>query len=84
MKPGGEVLKSPFEINHITNELEDLVSVIKSYDAEVRVILEDTGHYHLPVVSPLVENGIFVCTGKRSSNEEILFTKPSPRKNGQN
>lgn len=61
MKPGGEVLKPPFEINHITNELEDLLCIIKSYDEEVRVVLEDTGHYHLPVVSTLVENGIFVC-----------------------
>ena len=61
MKLGGEVLKPPFEIDHIANELEDLVAIIKSYDEEVRVVLEDTGHYHLPVVSPLVDNGIFVC-----------------------
>lgn len=28
---------------------------------EVRVILEDTGHYHWPVVTLLVEKGVFVC-----------------------
>lgn len=61
MKPGGEVLKSPFEINHTVNELESLATLIKSFDEEARVVLEDTGHYHLPVVAPLVENGIFVC-----------------------
>lgn len=61
MKPGGEVLKPPYEINHIANELEDLTALIKSLDEEVRVVLEDTGHYHLPVVSFLVENEIFVC-----------------------
>ena len=61
MKPGGEVLMPPFEINHTVDELESLVAVIKSFDEEVRVVLEDTGHYHLPVVSLLVENEIFVC-----------------------
>lgn len=61
MKPGGEVLKSTFEINHTADELKNLVTLIKSFDEEVRVVLEDTGHYHLPVVAPLVENGIFVC-----------------------
>ncbi len=61
MKPGGEVLKPPFEINHTLDELKSLAALIKSFDEEVRVILEDTGHYHLPVVAPLVENGIFVC-----------------------
>lgn len=61
LKPGGKVLKPPFEINHTANELENLVTLIESFDEEVRVVLEDTGHYHLPVVTPLVENGIFVC-----------------------
>lgn len=61
MKPGGEVLQPPFEINHTVNELENLVNLIKSFDEDARVVLEDTGHYHLPVVTPLVENGIFVC-----------------------
>ena len=61
IKPGDEVIKSPFEINHKVDELESLVALIKSLDEEVRVVLEDIGHYHLPVVATLVENGIFVC-----------------------
>ena len=60
MKPGGEVLKSPFEMLHSMESILALAKLIKSYDEEVRVILEDTGHYHLPVVTLLVENGIFV------------------------
>ncbi len=61
MKPSGEVLKSPFEISHTIDELKSLVALIKSYDEEVRVVLEDTGHYHFPIVATLAENGIFVC-----------------------
>lgn len=61
MKPCGEILKPPFEINHTANELDSLVSLIKSYDEETRVVLEDTGHYHLPVSTYLASHGIFVC-----------------------
>lgn len=61
MKPCGEVLKPPFEMLHSMDDMMHLVKLIKSYDEEVRVILEDTGHYHLPVVTLLTENAIFVC-----------------------
>ncbi len=62
LKPGGEVLRTPFEIQHTMKELLSLVNLIESYTEEVRVILEDTGHYHWPVVTLLVEKDIFVCT----------------------
>ena len=61
MKPGGEVLKTPFEMLHSMQSILHLVKLINSYEEEVRVILEDTGHYHLPVVTLLVEKGIFTC-----------------------
>lgn len=61
MKPGGEVLKTPFEMLHSMESILNLIKLINSYDEEVRVILEDTGHYHLPVVTLLVEKGIFIC-----------------------
>ena len=61
MKTGGEVLKTPFEMLHSMESILHLVKLINSYDEEVRVILEDTGHYHLPVVTLLVEKGIFTC-----------------------
>lgn len=61
MKPCGEVLKPPFEMLHSMENILNLAELIKSYNEEVRVILEDTGHYHLPVATLLAENGIFVC-----------------------
>lgn len=62
MKPGGEVLSAPFEVVHTKTELLNLVRIIKSQNEEVRVVMEDTGHYHLPVATLLVDNGIFVCS----------------------
>lgn len=61
LKPGGEVIKLPFEIDHTADELDSLVYLINSFDEETRVVLEDTGHYHLPVASYLSSHGIFVC-----------------------
>ncbi len=62
LKPCGEVLETPFEILHTMESMHSLVTLIKSYDEEVRVVLEDTGHYHLPVVALLADNDIFVHT----------------------
>lgn len=62
MKPGGEVLSAPFEVLHTKEELLNLVQIIKSQNEELRVIMEDTGHYHLPVAALLIDNGIFVCS----------------------
>ena len=47
---------------HTEESVSALVRLIKTYDEEVRVVLENTGHYHLPVVALLVDNGIFVHT----------------------
>ena len=62
LKPGGEVLETPFEMLHTMDSILSLVHLIRSYPEEVRVVLEDTGHYHRPVVTLLVENGVFVCS----------------------
>lgn len=61
MKPCGEVVKPPFDISHTADELECLVSLIKSFDEETCVVMEDTGHYHLPVAAYLSSHNIFVC-----------------------
>ena len=61
IKTKGEILAKPFDILHTMEGINALADKIKSYDEEVRVVLEATGHYHLPVLSLLVEKGIFVC-----------------------
>ena len=61
LKPGGEVLRTPYDIEHTAEEIGKLIRDIRSYDEEVRVVLEATGHYHLPVVAQLLEANIFVC-----------------------
>ena len=55
MKPGGEILTKPFDVLHNIESLNALTHQLQSYDEEVRVVLEATGHYHFPVMTMLSE-----------------------------
>lgn len=61
LKPYGEVISKPFEIQHVEQELKELSAMLLRLDDEVRVVMEATGIYHLPVLSYLQEKGIFVA-----------------------
>ena len=61
LKPCGEVIKPPYEIEHTADELDNLISLINSFDEETRVVMETIGHYHLPVAAYLSSHKIFVC-----------------------
>ena len=60
LKPYGEVLLSPTEIMHTEKEVTKLVDQILKLDEEVKVVLEATGAYHLPLLSVFLERNIFV------------------------
>ena len=59
MKPYGEVLHKPFEVQHTESNLKHLVDQIKPLTEETRVVMESTGAYHYPVLAYLKEHGIF-------------------------
>lgn len=60
LKPYGEMLVAPYEVVHTMPELDRLVSLIQSLEGEVRIVMEATGAYHLPLVSRFKEAGLFV------------------------
>jgi len=60
-KPYGEIVSSPFEVRHVESELKELTQMILRMDDEIRVVMEATGIYHLPVLTYLQSNGIFVA-----------------------
>lgn len=60
LKPYGEVVSKPFEINHVEKELAELATMLLRFDDEVKVVMEATGIYHLPVLTYLIEKKIFV------------------------
>lgn len=61
MKPYGEVISKPFEISHTEKDLSELSRMIERLDDEVRIVMEATGNYHLPVLSFLKEQNFFVA-----------------------
>lgn len=59
LRPYGEVIASPHEIQHTSSELEGLCRRLLSLSEEVRVVMEATGAYHLPLLASLHQAGIF-------------------------
>lgn len=87
LKPYGEILSSPFEILHTEKELSELVTMLKRFNKEVRVVMEATGAYHLSVLSYLKEKELYVsvinpfvmkeyrCRGLRRGKTDRLDAK---------
>ena len=82
MKPGGEIVYTPFEVQHTREGMSELVSLLHSSGEEVRAVLESTGSYHCPVVAALLESGIFVSVV--NSLRMKRFCSQSIRRNGRN
>lgn len=58
----GEVIEKPFEINHDQEGIEKLLMKVKNIPKnEIKFLMEATGHYHLPILSSLLEHEYFVC-----------------------
>lgn len=60
LKPYGEILERPYEITHTDTDVQDLIEKIKRLNEEVRVVMEATGAYHLPLLSSLKQENLFV------------------------
>ena len=60
MRPFGEIVSSPFDIGHKETELNELCKMLKRMNDDVKVVMEATGIYHLPILSYLKTEGIFV------------------------
>lgn len=58
----GEVIEMPFEISHDNDGLNHLKEILNKYPKEnLKIVMEETGTYHLPVLNYLLDNGFFVC-----------------------
>ncbi len=57
----GEVIEEPFEITHDIDGLNLLEEKLKDISKEdLKIVMEETGTYHLPVLSYLIDKGYFV------------------------
>ena len=61
VKIDGEIVEMPFEINHDIIGFEMLEQKIKDIPKEdLKIVMEETGTYHLPVLCYLLERDYFV------------------------
>lgn len=60
LRPFGEVVRVPFEVNHSAEGLASLVQQLKGIEGETRVVMEHTGRYYEAVANVLHEAGFFV------------------------
>ena len=60
MRPFGEVVVSPYEVNHTDSELSELAKLLRSLNGETRIVMESTGNYHLPIAWALHDAGFYV------------------------
>ena len=61
LKPYGEVVVMPRDVQHTESELAKLVKELQKLQEEVRIVMEATGAYHLSILSYMKENGFFVA-----------------------
>ena len=60
LKPYGELVCGPFEIQHTEKDLEGFHNLLEKLNGEIRIVMEATGIYHLPVLTFLHDKGYFV------------------------
>lgn len=60
MKPYGKIVAIPFELQHTETDLKSLCDMFRRMKNEVRIVMEATGIYHIPVATYLKEHGMFV------------------------
>ena len=59
----GEVIEKPFEINHDINGLKVLEEKVKDIPKEdLKIVMEETGTYHLPILGYLLDKDYYVVT----------------------
>ncbi|MBQ3077480.1 MAG: IS110 family transposase [Clostridia bacterium] len=60
MKPHGEVVIAPYEVAHTDAALRELADRLKALEGVVRIVMESTGNYHMPVAWLLCNAGFYV------------------------
>ena len=87
LKPYGEIVRKPFDIYHTQTDLAKLATIIQGLEGEVRIVMEATGVYHLPVLTFLKERRFFVaianplemkryrCQGIRNAKTDRIDSK---------
>lgn len=67
-RPGGEVVLTPFQVEHDAAGLSGLVKTLRGIGGDIRVVMEHTGMYWRPIALALKEAGFFVSISQPPFN----------------
>ena len=60
LRPFGEIVSTPHEVRHTSDQIDDLIREIRSLEGDTRIVMEYTGRYHEPMARWLSDAGLFV------------------------
>ena len=61
LNPDGTIHTKPFEFHHNQPEMDALIRYIKDQNQSVTILMENTGHYHYPVLKAFEKAALPVC-----------------------
>ncbi|WP_167954661.1 IS110 family RNA-guided transposase [Anaerosporobacter faecicola] len=56
----GEILAEPFEVYHANDSLDNLINNLHAINDDIKIVMEATGHYHLPILKKFLDANLFV------------------------
>ena len=60
LRPDGKFVFRPFEVPHLSGDIQTLIDQIKGLDGDTRIVMEYTGRYYEPLARELTATGLFV------------------------
>lgn len=60
LKGGSETIWKPFDLMHLQSDMQSFISKLEALTGELRIVMEATGKYHLPILYSLKSKGYFV------------------------
>ena len=77
---GGEVVLTPFPVEHDAAGLSGLVRTMQNLDGDIRIVMEHTGMYWRPIALALKEAGFFVSVVLRNSLISLRSDRGQPER----
>lgn len=56
----GEILAEPFEVYHVNDSLDNIINNLNALNDDIKIVMEATGHYHLPFLKKFLDANLFV------------------------
>ena len=61
LEKGSKIIWKPFDVNLNKPEVEGFLNKLKDLNQEIKIVMEATGKYHLPILYELKKQGYFVA-----------------------